>query len=236
MLDHQIGARRTAPVFIDAVTRPAEDVRSTIKRVRHKRAHGYFVLIDGTSKPWFNEPTRDLMRLLAVDPTVRSFEPRPTCFGLSIDGTAIDHTPDFRVTRATETAIVDIIRARKQDDDERRADVPDAMCQVCGRWGFQYYRIRLEEIYAQPRYDNACELLRFKSADPSPEFAFQVEGLLSQTGGVSTRGQVEDALGGRDMVVPNLYAMALRRIVGLEQGKPLSRDSRLWLLARDAGR
>ncbi|GAC1343560.1 MAG: hypothetical protein NVSMB18_19610 [Acetobacteraceae bacterium] len=81
------------------------------------------------------------------------------------------------------------------------------------------------------RLHNACELLRFKSAEPSPEFTFQLVDFLSRNGGVATSGAVQDALGGRDQVLPGLYALVLRRTFAIEMGKRLSRASRVYMLA-----
>ena len=70
---------------------------------------------------------------------------------------------------------------------------------------------------------------------PTPEFAFQVVDLLSRRGGSAERGDLEDALGGRDAVLPGLYALVLRRTLLVDMGTPLSRETRLFLLADATG-
>lgn len=225
--------RRVVPAHVTAVTSDVEPDHEVTKRVRRTRVHGYLALPDGTSKPWFDEAARDFMQLLAVDPSIRSFEPRPGKIRLSIDGKRVEHTPDFCIERGTERAIVDIARSRRSVEDAR-PHVTAALRQVCRDCGFTYKRVPRQAIYLEPRFGNACELLRFKSAHSTPEFAFQVVDLLSRRGGSAERGDLEDALGGRDAVLPGLYALVLRRTLILDMGRPLSRETRLLLPADGA--
>jgi hypothetical protein len=226
-------SRRAAPAHVTAVVSDAEPEHALAKRVRRTRVHGYLALPDGTSKPWFDEVARDFMRLLAVDPSVRSFEPRPGKIRLSIDGERVEHTPDFLIERGAERAIVDVARSRGNTEDSR-PHITAALHQVCRDRGLTYRRVPRQAVYLEPRFANTCELLRFKSVHPTPEFTFQVVDLLAHRGGSVMRGELEDALGGRDAVVPGLYALVLRRTLLVDMGKPLSRDTRLFLLAERA--
>lgn len=230
LLDHG----RVAPAYVSGVVSEAEPDHSVAKRVRRNRVHGHLALPDGTSKPWFDEVARDFMQLLAVDPSVRSFEPRPGKIRLQIDGERVEHTPDFRVERGTERAIVDIARSRGGAEDAR-PHVIAALHRLCRDRGLSYRQVSRQAVYLEPRFGNACELLRFKSVHPTPEFAFEVVDLLSHRGGWAARGDLEDALGGRDAVLPSLYALALRRTLLVDMGTPLSRETRLFLLADGAG-
>ena len=195
-----VGTNGAAPNFVTSVTQEAESAKVTARRVRKYRAHGRFTMTDGTSKPWFDEVSRDLMCLLAVDPSVCSFTPRPQKLLVSIDGQIVEHTPDFQVERISETAIVDVVRPQRRDDD--RTDIAAALHMECARRGIQYRLISRETVYKQPRFDNSCELLRFKSVEPTPQFTFQLVELLSRTGGSATRGVIEDRMGGRDVALP----------------------------------
>lgn len=218
------------PARVPGVVSAAKPDHVVAKRVRHTRVHGRLALPDGTSKPWFDEVSRDFMRLLAVDPTVCSFEPRPGKIRLPIDGEHVEHTPDFRVVRGSESAIVDIAKSSRTSEDPR-PHVTAALHEFCRDRGFTYMRIPRRIVYCEPRFSNACELLRFKSVQPAPDFAFRVVDLLSHRGGDALRGDVEDALGGRDVVLPGLYALVLRRTLILDMGPPLSRNTRVFLLA-----
>ncbi len=110
MSDLSVGKPLPTPIFSRGWVRETEPVRATIKRARRTRAHGVFAMPTGGSKTWFTLPQRDLICLLAVDPGVRSFELRPFTLRLPIDAKQFDHTPDFRILRAGEQAIVDITR------------------------------------------------------------------------------------------------------------------------------
>ena len=231
MEQDQVSAYYEVSPYVTAVSTPAELPNVVAKRHRRNRVYGHLAMPDGTSKPWFNEGARDLMRLLTVDPSVSAFTSRPTKIILSVDGRRVEHTPDLKVERPAETAIVDVVRPRERRDDQ---EVAEALRRICMRHGLVYRRFERETIYRQPRFDNACEILRFKSVVPDPELAFRVVDLLSRTDGIATRGTIEDAFGGRDLVVPGLYALSLRRVVAIEMGKRLSRDSLVRLLSDDA--
>lgn len=230
MSDLSVGKPSVTPTFSRGWERDAEPVRATIRRVRKSRAHGFFAMPVGQSKPWFSQDQRALMCLLAVDPTVRNFDIRPVTFRLAIDFEQIDHTPDFRVDRQGERAIVDIVRPANPDKEPQRAQIAQAMEQECWARGYRYCRIEPAQIRTNPRYSNAVEILRFKSVQPSEEFNFRAIDALSRTGGVATIGMLVGALGGDP--IPELYALSLRRVVLLEMDQPLSARTRVHLLAQ----
>ena len=229
MSDLSVGKPLPTPIFSRGWVRETEPVRATIKRARRTRAHGVFVMPTGGSKTWFTLPQRDLICLLAVDPGVRAFDVRPFTLRLPIDAKQFDHTPDFRIFRAGEQAIVDITRPPNPEKDEHRELIARAVAHECAAKGYRYYRIEPSQIRTQPRFDNALEILRFKSIRPSEEFVFRTVEVLSRTGGVATIGMLVDALGGDP--VPELYALCLYRILELDMDHELSDNTRVHLLA-----
>lgn len=242
MSDLSVGKPSATPIWRGSV-REAEPLRATIKRVRRSRAHGFIALPGGQNKPWFTEPQRDLMCLLALDPSVSSFETRPVTFRFPIDAKQVDHTPDFQIERIGERAYVDIVNGpnkkqhahpeqdKHREREETRKLIARAMEHECAARGCKYIRTSPAQIYLQPRFDNAREILRFMSVHPDEELTFRVIDAISRTGGASTLGRLEHELGGGDDVVPGLFALTLRRVLQLDLGIPLSSDTRVDLIA-----
>ncbi|MBC9177750.1 hypothetical protein [Pseudoroseomonas ludipueritiae] len=90
-------------------------------------------------------------------------------------------------------------------------------------------RVRL-----QPRFANACELVRHISVDPRPEDELRAADAIVAAGGLAERQAVEAALVG-DGTRSRVYALALAGFLALDMSRPFSDRTPVRLLPRGDG-
>lgn len=222
-----------------------EDEREVAKRVRRRRAHGLFPSRKaGTGLSghlWFSEAELDCMHLLEADPFVRRYRPRPRTFRLPVDGRIVEHTPSFLVSDGIRRVVLDVVDDLRSDDEaaqraaSTRERLSDELRRLTAQLGAGYQVWPLSRVRMQPRFANACELVRFISVDPLPEDEIRAADAIVAAGGQAERAAVEAALGG-EYSRARLYALALAGFIWADMGRPFSDRTALRLLPRDAGR
>ncbi|MBY0332896.1 MAG: hypothetical protein K2X49_19735 [Acetobacteraceae bacterium] len=221
--------------------RAPEPDHEVVRRVRRERAHGTFPSRKaGTGlggHMWFAEVERDCMRLLEADPRIVSYRPRPGRLLVTVDGKRHEHRPSFLVSDGARKLVLDVVETPRdaagspQPLGDPRPDLTAELRERLRERGFGYQLWTRARIRLQPRFGNACALVRFISVDPRPEDEISAEAAIVAAGGAAPWGAVEAALGGPDPHA-RLCALALAGVVIADMSVPLSPQTVLRLLPR----
>lgn len=222
----------------------AEAQGETVKRVRRRRAHGVFPSRKaGTGMAghmWFDEAELDCMHLLEADALVRSYRPRPGKVVVTVGGERHEHTPSFLVTGGPRRVVFDVVETPRGGDgaagrmQDPRPDLSAALREALEGRGYGYTVWTRARVRLQPRFNNACELVRHISVDPRAEDELRAADAIVAAGGMAERQAVVAALGG-DGAWSRVCALALAGFLSLDTSKPFSDRTPVRLLPRGDG-
>ncbi|MEE3622971.1 hypothetical protein UCD39_03080 [Nitrospirillum sp. BR 11752] len=167
------------------------------------------------------------MYLLQADPSVIGFQSRPHVAHYILNGKPTSHVVAFIVQAEAATYAVDIIDTR-QKPKARYCDA-DLLTMAYGRWGIDYRCLDDRFVHLEPRFKNAVELNRWKTAPLNRASELSVIEAISN--GADTVGKVIQAIGGTEVTgLAHVYGLALKGKLRLSMGQPLSANTSVCLV------
>ncbi|ASG23217.1 hypothetical protein [Nitrospirillum viridazoti] len=167
------------------------------------------------------------MYLLQADPSVIRFQSRAHVAHYVLNGKPTSHVVAFIVQAEAATYAVDIIDTR-QRPKARYCDI-DLLTTAYGQLGIDYRCLDDRFVHLEPRFKNAVELNRWKSA--ALNLASELSVIEAISNGADTVGKVIQAIGATEVAgLAHVYGLALKGKLRLSMGQPLSANTSVCLV------
>ena len=154
------------------------------------------------------------MHLLELDPAVVAYRAKPEQVEYVLDGKKYRHIPSFRAVTERGDIILDVLSDESATSDARKLRTA-ALTIAYRRQGERYRALPGREVRLQPRFGNACALLRERAYRPGPDETLHLVELLTRKP-VATVGEIRTALPQSPNPVGLVCSMAIAGKVGLD--------------------
>jgi hypothetical protein len=196
---YRLGDLRGAGAFeaeafpFTVTSRDPGDDPNGVSGLRRRSVNGMFASVKNRRPVfWSRRDERDLMHLLELDPTVVAYRPKPEEIEYVLDGKTYRHVPSFRATTKRGDVILDVLSDENAKPDARKLRI-DALTIAYRRRGERYRALPGRDVRLQPRFGNACDLLRERAYRPGPEEVMHLLALLTRKP-FATVGEIRTAL------------------------------------------